>query len=113
VNAHGSSTPLNDVTETSAIKQVFGDHAYRMPISGTKGYYGHALGASGAVEAAICALSLTNEWLPPTINLEHPDGACDLDYMPGTGRAARPEYVLSNSFGFGGINASLVFRRAD
>jgi 3-oxoacyl-[acyl-carrier-protein] synthase II len=113
VNAHGSSTPLNDVTETSAIKQVFGDHAYRMPISGTKGYYGHALGASGAVEAAVCALSLTHEWLPPTVNLEHPDGACDLDYIPRTGRPARPEYVLSNSFGFGGINASLVFRRAD
>jgi 3-oxoacyl-[acyl-carrier-protein] synthase II len=113
VNAHGSSTPLNDPTETSAIKQVFGDHAYRVPISGTKGYYGHALGASGAVEAAVCALSLTNEWLPPTINLEQPDGACDLDYIPGTGRARRVEHVLSNSFGFGGINASLVFRRAD
>jgi 3-oxoacyl-[acyl-carrier-protein] synthase II len=113
VNAHGSSTPLNDPTETSAIKQVFGDHAYRVPISGTKGYYGHALGASGAVEAAVCALSLTNEWLPPTVNLEQPDGACDLDYIPGTGRARRVEHVLSNSFGFGGINASLVFRRAD
>jgi 3-oxoacyl-[acyl-carrier-protein] synthase II len=113
VNAHGSSTPLNDPTETSAIKQVFGDHAYHMPVSGTKGYYGHALGASGAVEAAVCALSLTHEWLPPTINLQVPDGACDLDYVPGTGRSARPEYVLSNSFGFGGINASLVLRRAD
>jgi 3-oxoacyl-[acyl-carrier-protein] synthase II len=113
VNAHGSSTPLNDPTETSAIKQVFGDHAYRMPISGTKGYYGHALGASGAVEAAVCAMSLTNEWLPPTINLQVPDGACDLDYIPGTGRARRVDHVLSNSFGFGGINASLVFRRAD
>ncbi|HWZ60048.1 MAG TPA: beta-ketoacyl-ACP synthase II [Gemmatimonadaceae bacterium] len=113
VNAHGSSTQLNDPTETSAIKQVFGDHAYRMPISGTKGYYGHALGASGAVEAAVCALSLTREWLPPTINLQQPDGACDLDYIPGTGRAQRVEHVLSNSFGFGGINASLVFRRAD
>jgi 3-oxoacyl-[acyl-carrier-protein] synthase II len=113
VNAHGSSTPLNDPTETSAIKQVFGDHAYRLPISGTKGYYGHALGASGAVEAAVCALSLTHEWLPPTINLQVPDGACDLDYIPGTGRSARTEYVVSNSFGFGGINASLVFRRAD
>jgi 3-oxoacyl-[acyl-carrier-protein] synthase II len=113
VNAHGSSTPLNDPTETSAIKQVFGDHAYHLPISGTKGYYGHALGASGAVEAAVCALSLTHEWLPPTINLQVPDGACDLDYIPGTGRSARTEYVVSNSFGFGGINASLVFRRAD
>src|ERR1700722_14290591 len=113
INAHGSSTPLNDPTETSAIKQVFGDHAYRVPISGTKGYYGHALGASGAVEAAVCALSLTHEWLPPTINLEEADGACDLDYIPGTGRPKRVDHVLSNSFGFGGINASLVFRRAD
>jgi 3-oxoacyl-[acyl-carrier-protein] synthase II len=113
VNAHGSSTPLNDPTETSALKQVFGEHAYRLPVSGTKGYYGHALGASGAVEAAVCALSLTHEWLPPTINLEEPDGACDLDYIPGTGRSQRVEHVLSNSFGFGGINASLVFRRGD
>jgi 3-oxoacyl-[acyl-carrier-protein] synthase II len=113
MNAHGSSTPLNDPTETSAIKQVFGDYAYRLPVSGTKGYYGHALGASGAVEAAVCALSLTHAWLPPTINLQVADGACDLDYIPGTGRSVRTEYVISNSFGFGGINASLVFRRAD
>jgi 3-oxoacyl-[acyl-carrier-protein] synthase II len=112
VNAHGSSTPLNDPTETSAIKQVFGDWAYRMPVSGTKGYYGHALGASGAIEAAICSLGLTHEWLPPTINLEQPDDSCDLDYIPTTGRAERVEYMLSNSFGFGGINASLVFKRA-
>jgi 3-oxoacyl-[acyl-carrier-protein] synthase II len=113
VNAHGSSTPLNDPTETSAIKQVFGDWAYKVPVSGTKGYYGHALGASGAIEAAICSLSLTHEWLPPTINLEEADSECDLDYIPSIGRDQRVEYVLSNSFGFGGINASLVFRRAD
>jgi len=111
INAHGSSTPLNDPTETSSIKQVFGDHAYRLALSGTKGYYGHALGASGAIEAAICALSLRNGWLPPTVNLETPDPACDLDYIRGEGRDARPEFMLSNSFGFGGINASLVFRR--
>ena len=111
INAHGSSTPLNDPTETASIKQVFGDHAYRLALSGTKGYYGHALGASGAIEAAICALSLRNGWLPPTVNLETPDPACDLDYIRGEGRDARPEFVLSNSFGFGGINASLVFRR--
>jgi 3-oxoacyl-[acyl-carrier-protein] synthase II len=111
INAHGSSTPLNDPTETASIKQVFGDHAYRLALSGTKGYYGHALGASGAIEAAICALSLRNGWLPPTVNLETPDPACDLDYIQGDGREARPEFVLSNSFGFGGINASLVFRR--
>ncbi len=112
INAHGSSTPLNDPTETSSIKQVFGDHAYRVALSGTKGYYGHALGASGAIEAAICALSLRHGWLPPTVNLETPDPACDLDYIRDDGREATPEFVLSNSFGFGGINASLVFRRA-
>ena len=111
VNAHGSSTPLNDSTETLAIKQVFGDHAYRLAVSGTKGYYGHALGASSAIEVAICALALAHGWLPPTINLQRPDPACDLDCLPGDGRAARPRAVLSNSFGFGGINASLVLRR--
>ncbi|MDQ3699027.1 MAG: beta-ketoacyl-ACP synthase II [Gemmatimonadota bacterium] len=111
VNAHGSSTPLNDVTETLAIKRVFGDRAYRLQVSGTKGYYGHALGASGAIEAAICALALRHDWLPPTINLDDPDEACDLDYIPGSGRAGQVDHILSNSFGFGGINAALVFRR--
>ena len=111
VNAHGSSTPLNDPTETLAVKQVLGDHAYRVPVSGTKGYYGHALGASGAIEAAICALALEREWLPPTVNLASPDPACDLDYVAGSGRAAAPETIISNSFGFGGINASLVLRK--
>ena len=113
INAHGSSTPLNDTTETAAIKQVFGDHAYRLSVSGTKGYYGHALGASGAIEAAICALAMERRWLPPTINLEHPDPACDLDCLRGDGRAAAPEVVLTNSFGFGGINAAVVLRRPD
>ncbi len=112
INAHASSTPLNDPTETSAIKQVFGDHARKLLISGTKGYYGHALGASGAIEAAICALAMSRGWLPPTLNLRQPDPACDLDYLPGEGRAAAPDVVVSNSFGFGGINASLVLRRA-
>ena len=110
INAHASSTPLNDPTETSAIKQVFGDHAYRLTVSGTKGYYGHALGASGAIEAAICALALSRRWLPPTINLEHPDPLCDLDCLPGGGKSASPDAVVSNSFGFGGINAALVLR---
>ena len=110
INAHGSSTPLNDPTETSAIKQVFGDHAYRLAISGTKGYYGHALGASGAIEAAICALALERGWLPPTLNLERPDPQCDLDCLRGAGRTASPAAVVSNSFGFGGINAALVLR---
>jgi 3-oxoacyl-[acyl-carrier-protein] synthase II len=113
INAHGSSTPLNDSTETSSIKQVFGDHADRLAMSGTKGYYGHALGASGAIEAAICALASSRGWLPPTVNLENPDPACDLDHITGEGRVLAPEYLLSNSFGFGGINAALVFRRAE
>ena len=113
VNAHGSSTPLNDPTETKAIKSVFGEHARTLQVSSTKGYYGHALGASGAMEAAICALSLERGWLPPTLNLENPDEGCDLDYIPGEGRDASVEYALSNSFGFGGINAALVFKRAD
>jgi len=113
INAHGSSTQLNDPTETGAIHQVFGDHAATVAVSGTKGYYGHALGASGAFEAAICALASANHWLPPTVNLQQPDPACDLTYLAGEGRDADPEFLLSNSFGFGGINACLVFRRAD
>jgi 3-oxoacyl-[acyl-carrier-protein] synthase II len=112
VNAHGSSTPLNDTTETVAIKKVLGERAYRIPVSGTKGYYGHALGASGAIEAAICALALEREWLPPTVNLAQPDEGCDLDYLPVDGRDVRVEHLISNSFGFGGINAALVMRRA-
>ena len=111
VNTHGSSTPLNDSTETMAIKQVLGDHAYRIPISGTKGYYGHALGASGAIETAICALAIEREWLPPTVNLQVADKACDLNFLQGTGRKERVEHILTNSFGFGGINAALVLRR--
>jgi len=111
INAHGSSTPLNDPTETLAIKAVFGDHAYRVPMSGTKGYYGHALGASGAIEAAICAMAVEREWLPPTVNLTVADEACDLNFLPGSGRSARVDHVLTNSFGFGGINAALVLRR--
>ena len=113
INAHGSSTPLNDPTETSAIRQVFGDHADDVLISGTKGYYGHALGASGAFEAAICALASLRRWLPPTLNLREAAPGCDLRYLDGEGQGADPEFMLSNSFGFGGINACLVFRRAD
>jgi 3-oxoacyl-[acyl-carrier-protein] synthase II len=111
VNTHGSSTPLNDSTETMAIKQVLGDRAYKIPMSGTKGYYGHALGASGAIETAICALALDQEWLPPTVNLQVADKACDLNFLPGSGRKQRVEHILTNSFGFGGINAALVLRR--
>jgi 3-oxoacyl-[acyl-carrier-protein] synthase II len=111
VNTHGSSTPLNDSTETMAIKQVLGERAYRIPLSGTKGYYGHALGASGAIETAICALAIEREWLPPTVNLQVADKACDLNFLPGSGRKERVEHILTNSFGFGGINAALVLRR--
>ncbi len=111
INAHGSATPLNDPTEMSSIRQVFGSRAERIPISGTKGYYGHALGASGAIEAAICALATSRRWLPPTVNLETPDPSCSADLVTGAGRDQDPEVILSNSFGFGGINAALVLRR--
>jgi len=112
VNAHGSSTPLNDATETMAIKGAFGEHARRLAVSGTKGYYGHALGASGAIEAAICTLGMRRGWLPPTVNLVTPDRECDLDYLADRGLYGSPACVVSNSFGFGGVNAALVFRRA-
>ena len=112
INAHGSSTPLNDPTETAAVKRVFGEYAARLAVSGTKGYYGHPLGASGAIEAGITALAIARKWLPPTLNLSRPDASCDLDYIPGAGREAAPAHALSNSFGFGGVNASLVFSRA-
>jgi 3-oxoacyl-[acyl-carrier-protein] synthase II len=111
INAHGSSTPLNDSTETEAIKRVFGDHAYRLAVSGTKGYYGHALGASGAFEAAICATALSRQSLPPSLNLRVADDACDLNYVRNGRRAERLELALSNSFGFGGVNAALVLRK--
>src|SRR5689334_2312146 len=111
INAHASSTQLNDSAETASIKQVFGDDARRIPVSGTKGYYAHPLGATGAIEAALCALTLDRQWIPPTINYQNPDPACDLDVVPNHGRAAELNYVMSNSFGFGGINASVVLGR--
>jgi 3-oxoacyl-[acyl-carrier-protein] synthase II len=111
VNAHGSSTPLNDSTETLALHQVFGDHAKKLEVSGTKAYYGHALGASGAFETAITALAISRQWLPPTLNHESPGDGCDLDYIPNTGREKSVEYAMTNSFGFGGVNATLVLRR--
>lgn len=113
INAHASSTVLNDKTETMAIKKVFADYAQKIPISGTKSMHGHALGASGAVEAVICALVFEKEFIPPTINYREPDPECDLDYVPNSGRQARVDYILSNAFGFGGINATLVFARYD
>lgn len=111
VNAHGSATPLNDPTETMAIRAALGARADQIPVSGTKGYYGHALGASGAIETAISALALERKWVPPTVNLIVPDTACDLDHVAGHGRDYTAEHVLTNSFGFGGINAALVLRR--
>jgi 3-oxoacyl-[acyl-carrier-protein] synthase II len=113
VNPHGSSTPLNDSTETRAIKRALGERAYQIPISGTKPFHAHALGASGAIEAAICCLAIQRGWIPPTLNLETADADCDLDYVPGHGRDYRPSVCLSNSFGFGGINAALVLKRPD
>ena len=106
VNAHGSSTPLNDATESLALLSVLGERARQIPVSGTKAYYGHALGASGAIETAITCLS--RGWVPPTLNHESPGEGCELDYVPGAGRASSVQTALTNSFGFGGINASLV-----
>src|SRR5215469_539822 len=111
INAHASSTQLNDSAETASIKEVFGEHARRIPVSGTKGYYAHPLGATGAIEAALCALALHRQWVPPTINYQNPDPACDLDIVPNHGRRASLNYVMSNSFGFGGINACVVLGR--
>lgn len=111
INAHGTSTPPNDATETKAIKRVFGEHAYRVPISSTKSMLGHLLGASGAVEAVATAMTLREGFIHPTINLETPDPECDLDYVPGTGRSADVRMALSNSFGFGGQNCCLVLKK--
>jgi 3-oxoacyl-[acyl-carrier-protein] synthase II len=113
INAHGTSTPYNDKLETLAIKRLFGDHARRLAISSTKSMTGHLLGAAGGLEAGITALVIRHQLIPPTINYETPDPECDLDYVPNTKRAAKIEYALSNSFGFGGTNGALLFRRFD
>jgi 3-oxoacyl-[acyl-carrier-protein] synthase II len=111
INAHGTSTPYNDRLETMAIKKCFGDHAYKMAISSTKSMTGHLLGGAGGLEAGISALAVHNQVAPPTINLQYPDPDCDLDYVPHTGRKMPITYALSNSFGFGGTNATLLFKR--
>jgi len=112
INAHGTSTPLNDKSETTAIKNVFGERAYDVPISSTKSMTGHLLGASGALEAVFCVLALKDRVLPPTINYEYPDPECDLDYVPNKARRVeRLDHVMSNSFGFGGHNATVLLSR--
>lgn len=113
VNAHGTSTELNDASETAAIKQVFGEHAYQLMVSSTKSMLGHQLGAAAAVELILCALALRDDIVPPTINQETSDPACDLDYVPNAARRQRIDVALSNSFGFGGHNACLIVRRFD
>lgn len=112
INAHGTSTPLGDVAETRAVHRVFGDHARRLAVSSTKSQLGHLLGASGAVELVACIEGLRHQIAPPTINLESPDEGCDLDYIPGEARSMRLDTILSNSFGFGGHNSTLVIARA-
>jgi 3-oxoacyl-[acyl-carrier-protein] synthase II len=111
INAHGTSTPQGDRIETLAIKQTFGEHARRLAVSSTKSMTGHLLGGAGGLEAGIVVLALRDQIIPPTINYEHPDPACDLDYVPQRARKAELEYALSNSFGFGGTNAALLFKR--
>ena len=111
INAHGTSTPLNDKSETAAIKTVFGEQAYNIPISSTKSMTGHLLGASGAIEAIVCAKIFQDSILPATINYETPDPDCDLDYVPNRTRKATPDHIMSNSFGFGGHNATIILSR--
>jgi 3-oxoacyl-[acyl-carrier-protein] synthase II len=113
VNAHGTSTPLGDTIETRAIKRLFGERAKHVPVSSTKSMTGHLLGGAGGLEAGVSVLALRDQILPPTINYQHPDPECDLDYVPNTARKAAVEYALSNSFGFGGTNAALIFKRWD
>jgi 3-oxoacyl-[acyl-carrier-protein] synthase II len=113
VNAHGTSTPIGDAIETAALKRVFGDRAKKVPISSTKSMTGHLLGGAGGLEAGISILALRDQIMPPTANYEKPDPACDLDYIPNVARKAEVTYALSNSFGFGGTNASLIFKRWD
>ena len=111
INAHGTSTPYNDKFETLAIKKTFGEHAYKLAVSSTKSMTGHLLGAAGGIESVFSTLAITRDMLPPTINYFNPDPECDLDYVPNEPRPAHITYALSNSFGFGGTNAALLFKR--
>ena len=111
LNAHATGTPLGDAAEALAIHLAFGEHAQSLPVSGTKGLYGHALGASGAIEAAITALALDHGWLPPTVNLEDPDPDCPLAYVPANGSEVTIDTAMTNSFGFGGFNTGMVLGR--
>jgi 3-oxoacyl-[acyl-carrier-protein] synthase II len=111
INAHGTSTPLGDSAEVTAVKRVFGEHAYDLAISSTKSVTGHALGAAGGIESVACIYALHHGVLPPTINLENPDEGMDLDFVPHEARETQVEYAINNTFGFGGHNVSLVFKR--
>jgi 3-oxoacyl-[acyl-carrier-protein] synthase II len=111
INAHGTSTPVNDPTETLAVKTCFGDHARTLVMSSTKSMTGHLLGAAGGLEAGICALAVRDQVAPPTINLDEPDPRCDLDYAAGGQRPMRIQYAMSNSFGFGGTNGTLLMKQ--
>jgi 3-oxoacyl-[acyl-carrier-protein] synthase II len=111
INAHGTSTPMNDVVETRAIKTVFGEHAYKLAVSSTKSMTGHMLGGAGGIESVFLALSIRDQIIPPTINLENPDPECDLDYVPNKARETAIRAAMSNSFGFGGTNAVLAMKK--
>ena len=111
INAHGTSTPLGDIAETKAVKSTFGAHAKKVAVSSTKSQLGHSLGATGGVEAVVIAMAISRNLIPPTINLDNPDPECDLDYVPHKARDKKITIAMSNSFGFGGHNASLLFRK--
>ena len=113
INAHGTSTPLGDLAETKAIKNVFGDHSYELAVSSTKSMLGHCFGAAGAIEAMMCVLAIHEGMIPPTINYEHPDPDCDLDYVPNEARESKVDVALSNAMGLGGHNGCVLLGRAD